>query len=302
MREARRLVGDWLDVLLVVGAAVVGLALAGPVGALVDHHAIDVVLFVLVLAAALTIPMTSVLGLRRRAPRLLLIEGLTVACLPLIAWAAAQLVADGPVRLGVIAVGVAPAEIATVALTTLALGETAVAAALLVASTVFAALVAGPILGLLVRGAEVHTGPLVATLALVVVLPFGLGLAVRARSSPAVEGPAGRVATGAVVVLVALVASQVDLDATLARAVVALVVIIAAGALLGAVLGRLVEVGDRSAVLLSTSMRDFAVAAGIASAAFGSAAAAPLGVYGILVMVWGATAATRARRRTPNPA
>jgi len=125
---------------------------------------------------------------------------------------------------------------------------------------------------------------------------------VRARSSPAVEGPAGRVATGAVVVLVALVASQVDLDATLARAVVALVVIIAAGALLGAVLGRLVEVGDRSAVLLSTSMRDFAVAAGIASAAFGSAAAAPLGVYGILVMVWGATAATRARRRTPNPA
>jgi hypothetical protein len=41
------------------------------------------------------------------------------------------------------------------------------------------------------------------------------------------------------------------------------------------------------AMLLTTSMRDFAIAAAIAAAAFGSEAAAPLGIYGIAVLLWG---------------
>jgi hypothetical protein len=106
------------------------------------------------------------------------------------------------------------------------------------------------------------------------------------------------VASGSVIVLVALVASQVALDGMLVRAFVALVVVVAASAVLEIGLGFLVEVGDRTAVLLSVSMRDFAVAVGIASAAFGSAAAAPLGLYGIIVMVWGTLVATRTRTRT----
>jgi hypothetical protein len=44
-------------------------------------------------------------------------------------------------------------------------------------------------------------------------------------------------------------------------------------------------------------MRDFAVAAGIAAAAFGPAAAAPLGAYGVLVLLAGSLAAIIARRR-----
>ena len=34
-------------------------------------------------------------------------------------------------------------------------------------------------------------------------------------------------------------------------------------------------------------MRDFAIAAGLAATAFGPAAAAPLGLYGVLVLIWG---------------
>jgi predicted Na+-dependent transporter len=51
------------------------------------------------------------------------------------------------------------------------------------------------------------------------------------------------------------------------------------------------------AVLLTTSMRDFAIAAGLAAAAFGTAAAAPLGLYGIFVLVWGTAAAGVLRQR-----
>jgi hypothetical protein len=45
-------------------------------------------------------------------------------------------------------------------------------------------------------------------------------------------------------------------------------------------------------------MRDFAIAAGLAAAAFGPAAAAPLGLYGILVLVWGTAMAGVLRQRT----
>jgi hypothetical protein len=58
-----------------------------------------------------------------------------------------------------------------------------------------------------------------------------------------------------------------------------------------------------AALLLTTLMRDFAIAAGLAAAAFGPAAAAPLGLYGILVLVWGTAAAGRfppPRRRPQN--
>jgi hypothetical protein len=44
-------------------------------------------------------------------------------------------------------------------------------------------------------------------------------------------------------------------------------------------------------------MRDFAVAAGIAASAFGAAAAAPLGLYGILVLIFGTAAVALLRRR-----
>jgi len=44
-------------------------------------------------------------------------------------------------------------------------------------------------------------------------------------------------------------------------------------------------------------MRDFAVAAGIATAAFGPPAAAPLGIYGVLVLLAGALAAQLTHRK-----
>jgi ACR3 family arsenite efflux pump ArsB len=92
------------------------------------------------------------------------------------------------------------------------------------------------------------------------------------------------------------VASQLHLRASDARVVIALLLYLAAGA----VLGRLLAIGTasrrRTAIVLPTAMRDFAVAAGIATSAFGAAAAAPLGVYGVLVLVFGTLAVYAIRR------
>jgi predicted Na+-dependent transporter len=82
--------------------------------------------------------------------------------------------------------------------------------------------------------------------------------------------------------------------------IVALVVYVAGSAALGGVLALRAPAGQATAILLPVAMRDFAVAAGIAAAAFGPAAAAPLGAYGVLVLLVGSAVAIIARRR-PAP-
>jgi predicted Na+-dependent transporter len=59
---------------------------------------------------------------------------------------------------------------------------------------------------------------------------------------------------------------------------------------------------DRLALVLPVGMRDFAIAAGIAATAFGPAATAPLGVYGLLVLLLGGVATARAGRKVAAPA
>lgn len=290
---------SYAEIVLVVVAAIVGLVAGAPGRALDDRGAINVALFVLVFTAAMTLPATALRDVRAQWRGLAMVVGVSTVCLPPLAWIAAQLVPEGPARLGVLAIGVAPAEIATVALVGLAGGEIAAAGALLLASTGVTVVVTAPVLSILSSssGTAVHVSELVITLVLVVVLPFILGALVGRRVPNLATGAAARVPSVAVAVLVWLVASQVSLDRSYVRIGVALLVLLLGSAALGSLLGRAVAVPARSAVLLGVSMRDFAVASGIAAAAFSPAAAAPLGLYGVMVMVWGTVAATTWRSR-----
>jgi predicted Na+-dependent transporter len=105
------------------------------------------------------------------------------------------------------------------------------------------------------------------------------------------------VALFAVAALVALIAAEVQLSAGYVAVTGALVVFLAGSAVAGRLLGLRAPRPAATALLLTTSMRDFAIAAGLAAAAFGTAAAAPLGLYGILVLVWGTAVAGFVRRR-----
>ena len=63
---------------------------------------------------------------------------------------------------------------------------------------------------------------------------------------------------------------------------------IAVSTVSGYAIARLGPADEGTAIMLSTSIRDFAIASGIATSAFGAAAAGPLGLYGLLVIGWGA--------------
>jgi len=298
-RLAARLDGLLVPLVVVVGVA--GVALPEP-GRAVDHSgAIDPTLAVLVLTAGLSIDTSQLRQLRARWARVALALAATTTLLPLLAWALSR-AATGGIRQAILAVGVAPTEVASISLTGLAGGEISVAAALLVASSLITVVAAGPILGLLAHTPNLHPAGLLVTLALVVAVPLAAGGILRPLLQRAEAGADFARLLGSVTLLVLLweVASQVRLEAGYLLAAVLLVGFLVGAAAIGATVAHGIDKAGRPGLLLPVAMRDFAVAAGIAAAAFGPASTGALGIYGLLVLLFGALTA-RWGTRTVRP-
>jgi predicted Na+-dependent transporter len=324
----RSIAAGYPELIAVLAAAILGLTVQRPLAWLAGHQGINILLAILVFATAVTID-PAALGRLVSAWRSLvvaLIVGITV--LPALSWAVSRIVTAGSLRDGVLVVGLAPCEIASVATTAMAGGEAAVSAGVLIGSTVAAVALAGPILTLEAGRAGVSPGGIISNLALVVALPLALGLAARAcaevparsraqapardvrdrslsrllagarvLSTPRAERVASRTALAAVAALVALIAAEIRLSAAYLAVAAALLLFLIGSALVGRALGARAARPTATALLLTTSMRDFAIAAGLAAAAFGPAAAAPLGLYGVAVLVWGTAVAGALRQR-----
>jgi len=286
--------------ILVLAVAAAGVAGPAPGRAVAAGNGIDIALAVLVFATGLSLRLADLVAVRLAWRRIAVVLLVSTAALPALAWAASQLIGDQVLRSGMQTVGVAPAEVATVALCVIAGGEAAVCAALLAASTIITVVAAGPILSLLGASVIVSSAGLLGNLALVIALPLAAGVALRTLWSPgqALDAAVRLVTVLALLLLLWQVASQITLDSAYTRVILALVAYVAASAVLGKVLAVRATASRATAVLLPVAMRDFAVAAGIASAAFGPAAAAPLGAYGVLVLLTGSAAALLTRRGT----
>ncbi len=298
--RVRLLLAGYPELLAVLAAAVAGLSARSPLAWAARHQGISILLAVLVFATAVTIDPAALrrLPLAWRALLAALAAGITV--LPALSWAVSQLVAAGPLRDGILTIGLAPCEIASVATTAMAAGEAALAAGILIGSTLITVAAAGPVLALETGHTAVHPGHIVASLALIVALPLAAGIALRTRTTLTARTERAATATvvAAVAALVALIAAEAHLSPRYLVVALALLVFLAGSALTGwLVCYRARRRPVAVAVLLTTSMRDFAIAAGLAAAAFGTTATAPLGLYGILVLVWGTAAAGILRQR-----
>lgn len=289
---------------LVLFTAALGVSFPGPGRRADAADAILITLAVLVFCTGASMTFTEMGAIRTAGRRLAVVLAVTTISLPALAWLASRLVSGVALRGGILSAGLAPAEVASVALTGLAGGEAALAAGLLAASTAATVLLAGLILSLAGAHSSASQLGLLATLALVVALPLIAGSALRSADPfGGREQPVTRVlGTASLLVLLWLVASQLHLRVSDIRVLLALLVYLAGGVLLGWLLAIGASPGRRTAIVLPTAMRDFAVAAGIATSAFGAAAAAPLGIYGLLVLIFGTAMVYVARARRPRSA
>ena len=287
---------------LVLVSAALGVGLPGPGRRADAAHAILITLAILVFSTGASMTFSEMGAIRAAARRLAVVLPVTTVALPALAWLASRLVSGAALREGILSAGIAPAEVASVALTGLAGGEVVVAAGLLATSTILTVLLAGLILSIAGAHSSASQLGLLLTLALVVALPLIAGSAMRSGDPfGGREQPIIRVlGSASLLVLLWEVASQLHLRASDARVLLALLAYLAGGMILGWLLAIGASPARRTAIVLTTAMRDFAVAAGIAASAFGAAAAAPLGIYGLLVLIFGAAAVYAARRRKPR--
>ena len=265
----------------------------------------DLILAVLVLATALGISPDRFLELRSRWRLVLALSVIPFAGLAPAAWALSRLFSS-PIREGILALGMAPTEVAAVGLVALAGGDAALALAAVAGSLVVSALAGPLVLATLFAGAAGDTeggGELVVRFALVVILPLLVGAVARISVPTLVnfEPEFSAASTLSVAVLVYASLSGVGGEAGPGAAL--------AAPLLGSLLFLLVSgmfalapvllIGDRgyrTTIPLVLGTRDFAVAAALAAKAFGPPAAAVAGVYGVLMLIAGAAAASLLRR------
>lgn len=293
-----RLADRVAEALLPLALAAVGLALIVPSAGVAARG--DVVLAALVALTALGIAPRALWDLRSRWKAVLVLSLGPFAVLVPLAWAI-SLPFDSPVREGVLTLGLSSTEVAAVGLVALAGGDAALTLGALAGSLVAAA-TAGPlVVGLLADDpANADPGSLLGRFALVVLVPLAVGVAVRALWPPMARGEpwfaAG--ATLAVVVLIyaALSGTSAGEDLVPALAASAAFLVLSAVPALG--WARLVPHHRRAAVAFAIGLRDFAVAATLATQAFGSAAATVGGVYGVLMLVAGALGTASLQRRS----
>lgn len=283
--------------------AAAALAIVVPSAAVAGRS--DALLALLVLATALGIPWSAIADLRRHARTVAVLSVAPLVVLAAVAWALGRPF-DANIRDGLLAVGLSSSEVASVGLVALAGADATIALGAVIGSLVLAALLGPAAIGAL-AGHAGHggTGHLLGRFALVVIVPLIAGVAV--RSLPA-AGPrlarrdAEREGVAAVTVAVLVYAALSGTDGAhgLGGALVAAVLFLSVSALLGELWRRSTAPAVAVPGALTIGMRDFAVAAALATQGFGSAAGAVPGVYGVVMLLAGSAAAGilgRARRR-----
>jgi BASS family bile acid:Na+ symporter len=289
------------DFLLPLAAVAGALALVAPSTVVAERS--DVVLAALVLVTALTIAPSELAQLRSCKAQVAALVLAPFALLVPLAWAASRPF-EGAASNGMLALGVSSTEVAAVGMVALAGGRAAVALGAVTGSLVVAALAGPPLLGLLAgAGVDVAVGELIGRFGLVVIAPLVGGLAVRA-AVPRLGGADAELGGLAAITLVVLVygamsGTGADGDLLAATAAGALFLVLSAipvAAWLAIAPGDLGRTGS-----FVIGLRDFAVAAALASQAFGPPAATVAGAYGVLMLLAGAAGTQLLRRRAVEP-
>jgi bile acid:Na+ symporter, BASS family len=295
------------------------LAILVPSKALANHS--DLLLAALVLLTALGISFSELKQLSAHWRPVLILSVAPVIVLGVAGWALGHAF-DPAVRDGLLGTGLASSEVASVGLVSLAGADATIALGAVTGSLIVSALLGPLAIGLLGGGnnagpgagghTHIHQAALLGRFALVVILPLIVGVAIRSAALVQrwlQDNDDNRDGLCALVVA-ALVYAALSGDHGahhLGSALLAAAAFLAISGAFAYLWQRSVSVGGPRATTNSTlqktavpgafaiAMRDFAVAAALATQAFGTAAGTVPGVYGVLMLIGGSIAATRLR-------
>ena len=287
------------DALPVLALAAAGLARLVPSHAIADH--VDLLLAALVLLTALDIDPRQLTQLAGHVRTIVLLVIVPAFALAAVGWLISRFVA-GDLRDGVLALGFAPAEVASVGLIGLIGGMAEAAIAVVGLSLVVSAVAGPPLLAAIAGGAQAARPlALLGHFALIVLLPLLAGLVIRGLT-PALARRDAEISLGSTLILLLLIFGSLTGTgaATLGSALLVSVAFLACSSVVAWVTQRTLSHRLDPPLALTIGMRDFAVAAALAAAAFGPRAAQVAGVYGTVMLVAAAIVSALLARATPR--
>jgi len=287
--------------LVPLAAIAVVLAIAVPSHVVAQRS--DLLLALLVLVTALGISASELAALRRQAGVVAALSVLPFVVLTAAAWAVGRPF-GADIRHGLLAVGVSSAEVASVGLVAMAGADATIAVGAVVGSLVLSAVLGPVVLGIIASGsAHGGTGHLLGRFALVVIVPLIVGVAVRSRAPAALtarDGEREGVAALVVAALVYAALSGLPAGGPIVSPILASLAFLAICGVVAEGWSRLAPRATATPGALTIGMRDFAVAAALATQAFGTATAGVPGIYGVIMLVSGTAAASAQARRRGN--
>ena len=287
------------DALPVLALAAAGLARLVPSHAIADH--VDLLLAALVLLTALDIDPRQLTELAGHVRTIVLLVIVPACALAALGWLISRFVA-GDLRDGVLALGFAPAEVASVGLIGLIGGMAEAAIAVVGLSLVVSAVAGPPLLAAIAGGAQAARPlALLGHFALIVLLPLLAGLVIRGLT-PALARRDAEISLGSTLILLLLIFGSLTGTgaATLGSALLVSVAFLSCSSVVAWVTQRTLSHRLDPPLALTIGMRDFAVAAALAAAAFGPRAAQVAGVYGTVMLVTAAIVSALLARATPR--
>ena len=283
------------DALPVLALGAAGLARLIPSSTISDH--VDLLLAALVLLTALDIDPRQLTELAGHVRTIVLLVIVPACALAVLGWLLSRFVA-GDLRDGVLALGFAPSEVASVGLIGLIGGMAEAAIAVVGLSLVVSAVAGPPLLAAIAGGAQAAQPlPLLGHFALIVLLPFLAGIVIRGLT-PALAQRDAEISLGSMFILLLLIFGSLSGtgSATLGSAVLVSVAFLALSSVVAWITQRTLSHRLDPPLALTIGMRDFAVAAALAAAAFGPRAAQVAGVYGTVMLVAAAIVSALMRR------
>lgn len=278
------------EYLLVWVLLAVGLGIAVPEIAVLTRASTPL-LAVMIGSVSLTLSLAEFRAIEAR-PLALVLAG--HVAMPFVAYGVAAGLGLGPdLTVGFVVLGAVTPELVTPVMTELADGDTALATTALVCIGVGSVAFVPAVVGVLARGTDVPTAPIVEQLVVAVVAPMLAAVAARAWRPDRVGRYDDYYPAISAVMVVLVIGGVTAANAGVVRSNTALLVGVAAGAVLlnaaGYVVGALVNTNaprrTRIASVLSVGMRDFAVAAALVVAAgLPTIASLPAVAFGVVEM------------------
>ena len=249
------------------------------------------ILFVMILGLALTLEIKEFVSVARTPWKVLIAILTQYSVIPLLAYGLSLLIVDENLAIGILIIGAAPSEITSALMVGLANGNLVLGTTIMIFSILVSPFAMPWILSIMsVDSTSLDSIALFRQLLLIVVVPVLIGVMIRTRFRHLQRHKDWftSLSSTMVILLIFIVASKSG-EEILNFSLIGLALILLALNLLGYGAGylvaRILHISEVKSYIFTIGMKEFGIATAVAIQFFGSGAAIPAAMYGIIMLV-----------------